>query len=99
MNDKNRLVFQAVFAFGLVGQLCLLTIHRRLTIHHDDVIQIYPDIGHQLIRFGVDGVTMVCRRCGGGDQPQVAPSPLVATFGGFCEPLKFDVFLVACDAL
>ena len=54
-------------------------------VDHDDVPQIHTDMRHERIRFGVDGVTVVRRRCGGGDQPQVAPVPLVAAFGGCCS--------------
>ena len=99
MNSKKRLVFQAFFAFGLLGQLCLLTIHRRLMVHHHDIIQIYPDIGNQLLGFSIDGVAVVQLRCGWGNQPLVAPSPLVAAFGGTCDFLKLDIFLTSCDAL
>ena len=57
------------------------------------------DIRHQLLSFGIDGVTIVRRRFGGGDQPLVVPAPLVAAFGGGCDPVKLDVFLPVCDAL
>ena len=67
MNSKNRLVFQAVFAFGLVGQLLLLDVSRRLVVHHDDVIKIDTDMRHQLICFSIDGMAVVELRCGRGD--------------------------------
>ena len=87
MNYKNRLVFQAVFAFGLVGQLLLITVNWMRMVDHDDVPQIHTHMRHKLLRFGVDRVTMVCRWCDGGDHPLVTPVTLVAAFGGGCDPV------------
>lgn len=69
----------------------MFTINRMRMIDHDGVPQIHTDMRHKLIRFGVDRVTMVCRRCGGGDQPQLTPAPLVAAFGGCFEPFELDM--------
>ena len=87
-----------VFTFGLVGQLYLLTIHRRLVVHHNDVIQGNLDIRHQLLGFAINGMAVVQLRCGWGDHPLVAPAPLVAAFGGCCDFIKLDVLLPVCDA-
>ena len=71
-----------VFTFGLAGQLYLLTIHRRLVVHHDDVAHIHPDTGHQLLGLGIDGVTVVQLRGSRGDQPLVSPAAQVAALRG-----------------
>lgn len=99
MNSKNRLENQAVFAVGLVGQLLLLDVSRRLMVHDDDVIMVNPDMRRQNLCLRIDGVALVLLRRGGGDQSLVAPSPLVAAFGGFAYPLKFDVLLLICNLL
>ena len=99
MNSKNRLVFQAVFAVGLVGQLLLLDVSRRLMVHDDDVIMVNPDMRRQNLCLRIDGMAAIQFRCGRGDQPQVTPAPLMAAFGGCCDFFKLDVFLTACDAL
>ena len=99
MNSKNHLVFQAVFAVGLVGQLLLLNVSRRLVVYRDDVIKVDTDMRHQLIRFGIDRMAVVELRCGRGDQTLVAPSPLVAAFGSTYDPVKLDVLLLAFDPL
>ena len=99
MNSKKRLVFQAVFAVGLVGQLLLLDVSRRLMVHDDDVILVNLDLSGQNLCLRIDGVSVVQLRCGRGDQPLFTPSPLVAAFGGFAYPLKFDVLLLICNLL
>jgi hypothetical protein len=91
--------FQAVLAFGLVGQLLLFDVSRRLMVHHDDVIKVDTDMRHQLIRFGVDRMAVVELRCGWGNQPLVVPALLVAAFSGFAYLLKFDVLLSICNLL
>ena len=68
-------------------------------VHHDDVVQIYPDIGHQLICFGVNRMTVVQLWSGRGDQPQVTPAPLVAAFCGFVDMLEIDVRISMPHAL
>ena len=99
MNSKNRLVFQAVFAVGLVGQLLLLDVSRRLMVHDDDVIMVNPDMRRQNLCLRIDGMAAIQFRCGRGDQPQVTPAPLMAAFGGCCDFFKLDVIVSSLDAL